>query len=127
MEHSLRGKTQRKTASRVMLAPLLQLFRQQMVCDTNGVGDNSQRRIDRACRYKTGSIDNIEIVEIMSLAMRVKHAGRGIVSHAASAVLVANALKRNTLLEICMQREGSSRMPGPLKYIDPTVFEAIER
>ena len=106
---------------------LLKPFRQQMVRDANGVGDDRQRRIDRTCRHKTRSIDDIEIVQIMSLAMRVEHAGRRIRPHAASAVLVADTLQRDTLLEIRVQRNRSRRMPGPLEYVDPAVFEAIER
>ena len=63
----------------------------------------------------------------MRLAMRVKHAGRGVGAHAAGAVLMANTLQRNTFLEVRVQRDGSRRMPRLLQYIDPPVFEAVER
>src|ERR1700691_2601265 len=82
---------------------LLKPFRQQVIRNANGVGNNSQRRIDRTCRNKAGSIHNIKIIQIMGLAMRVKHAGCGIGSHAASTVLMADTLQRDTLLEISVQ------------------------
>src|ERR1700677_52988 len=102
-------------------------FRQQMVRDANGVGNDRQRWINRTCRNEARSIHNIEIVEIMSLAMHVQHARRRISSHATSAVLMADTLQRDTLLEISVQRNRSRRMPGPLKYADPPVLEAIKR
>ena len=98
-----------------------------MIRNPNGVSDDRQRRIDRTCRYKAGSVDDIEIIQVMRLAMRVKHAVCGVGAHAAGSVLMANALQRDTFLEVRVQRDGSRRMPGPLKNIDPTVFEAIER
>ena len=90
-----------------------------MVSDANGVGNDRQRRIDRTRRDEAGSIHNIQIIQIMGLAMGVEHAGRGIGSHAASTVLMADTLQRDTLLEISVQRDRSRRMPGPLKYVDP--------
>src|ERR1700689_2175096 len=63
----------------------------------------------------------------MRFAKGVKHAGSRIRPHAASAVLVADPLKGDPLLEIRVQRHGSSRMPGLLEYVHPAIFEAIER
>ena len=98
-----------------------------MIRNSNGVGDDRQRWIDSTRRHKAGSVYDIKIVEIMSLTMWIEHAGRRISAHAASAVLVAYALERNTLLEIRMQRDRSRRVPGTFKYIDPAIFQAIER
>lgn len=51
----------------------------------------------------------------MRLAKGVEHAGSRIRPHTASAVLVAHPLKRDPLLEVRVQRHGSSRMPGALQ------------
>src|ERR1700722_6290323 len=98
-----------------------------MVRNANGIGDDGQRRIDRTRRHKAGSIYDIKIVQVMSLAMWIEHAGRRIDAHAASPVLMAYTLQRNPFLEIRMERDRSRRMACPPKYIDPAIFEAIER
>jgi hypothetical protein len=62
----------------------------------------------------------------MGLAVRVEDAGRGIVAHAASAVLVADAFKRDALLEVSVEWNGGACVAGLLEDVDPTVFEALE-
>ena len=71
-----------------------------MLCNSYGIGDNSQRGIDCAGRDETGCIDDIKVVEVMGFAVRVEDACRQIVAHAAGAVLVADTLKRDALLEV---------------------------
>src|ERR1700733_1806343 len=78
MEYRLQGwmclrlRNQRQVPSKIG-GPLLKSLCQQIVRNANGVGNNSQRRIDRTCRNKAGSIHNIKIIQIMGLAVRVKH------------------------------------------------------
>src|SRR5580698_7668460 len=98
-----------------------------MVCNANGIGNDGQRGIDSTRRHEAGSIHDVKIVQIMSLAMWVEDAGRRIDAHATGAVLMAYSLQRNPLLEIGVQRDGSRRMPGPLEYVDPAIFQAIKR
>lgn len=109
--------------SSVGLCPcLLEALCQKVVRDSYGIGDDGQRGIDRASRDEAGSIDNIEIVEIVCLAMRIKDAGGRIVTHAASAVLMPYALDRDAFLEIGVERNGSRCVAGLLQNIDPAVF-----
>ena len=81
-----------------------------MVRDSYGIGDDGQRGVDRARRDEAGGIDDIEVVEVVGFAMRVKDAGGRIVAHAAGAVLVPHTLKGDALLEVGVKRNGSRRV-----------------
>jgi len=62
----------------------------------------------------------------MSFAVRVEDTRCGIVTHAASAVLMADTFKRDALLEVSVEREGGACVAGFLEDVDPTVFQALE-
>jgi hypothetical protein len=62
----------------------------------------------------------------MGLAVQVENAASRIVTHAAGAVLVADAFKGYALLEVSMEWDGGARVAGLLENIDPTVFKALE-
>ena len=97
-----------------------------MIRNPYRVGNDSQRWIDSACRDEAGGVNDIKVVEVMRLAVWIKDAGCGIVAHAAGAVLVADTLKRDALLEVCVERERGACVAGLLENVDPTAFEAIK-
>ena len=61
-----------------------------MICDPQCVRDDGEAWIHGAGRDEAARIDDIEIVQFMGLAVRVKDTRRGIVAHATGAILVAN-------------------------------------
>ncbi len=63
----------------------------------------------------------------MGFAVYVQNTRVRIGAHAASAVLMANALDRYPLLEVCMQRDMCRGVAGLLQYVNPPVFQSIER
>src|ERR1700733_5343536 len=98
--------------------PLLE----QVVGNTNGVRDDRERRIYGTGGNEAGGIHHIKVVEIVRFAMRIQHAGCGIIAHTASAVLMPNALERNALFEIGMQRNMRSGVSCLLQNITPALF-----
>src|SRR5580658_4127644 len=97
-----------------------------MVRDSYGVGDDGQRGIHGASRYKTGGIDNIEIVQIVRFAARIEDARSRIRPHPASSILMAHTLYRNALFKISMKRHGSSSASSSFENIDPSNFKAFK-
>jgi hypothetical protein len=66
----------------------------------DGVGDDGERGVDGAGGDEAGGVDDVEVVEVMGLAVGVEDAGGGVVAHAAGAVLVADAFEGDALLEV---------------------------
>ena len=62
----------------------------------------------------------------MRFAVRIEDAGFRIRSHAAGAVLVADAFKGYALLEVSMERNGCAGVASLLENVDPAIFEALE-
>ena len=62
----------------------------------------------------------------MGFAVRVENAASRIVTHAAGAVLVADAFKGYALLEVSMERDGGASVACLLEDVYPTVFKALE-
>ena len=98
----------------------------QMIGNPDCVGDNGERGIHRASRDEAGSVDHIEIIEVMGFAVRVEHAGGGIGAHTAGAVLVADSFEGYALLEVSMERNGCARVTRPFEDINPAVFKPLE-
>jgi hypothetical protein len=44
---------------------------EQMVTDAQRLGDDGERRIDRAAGRKEGSVHNVEIVNVVSAAVEI--------------------------------------------------------
>ena len=59
-----------------------------MLGDSYGLGNDRQRRIDGARGYQARSVDDLEVVQIMSFAVGIENADARIVAHAARAVLM---------------------------------------
>jgi hypothetical protein len=75
-----------------------------MIGDPDCVGDDSKRGIYGACRDEAGGVDDIEVIDIMGLAMQVENAGSRIVADSAGAILVADAFQGYALFKVGMQR-----------------------
>jgi len=58
----------------------------------------------------------------MGLAARIKDANRGIVPHAASAVLVPDAFKGYALLEVSVERNGCAGVASLLENVYPAIL-----
>ena len=58
--------------------------------------------------------------------MRVENAGSWIVTHAAGAVLVADAFDGDALLEIGVEGNGGAGVAGLLEDVDPAILETVE-
>src|SRR5579863_7188265 len=97
-----------------------------MVRDTNGIGDDGQGWVDGACRDETGSVDNIKIVQVVGLTVRIENARQRVCPHSASPILVAYAFDRNAFFEIGVERNGRCGMAGSFENVDPPVFEPLE-
>jgi serine protease Do len=105
---------------------LFEAFAEQVVGDADGVGDDGQRRIHGTGRNKTGGIDNVEVIEVVRLAVCIEHARGGIITHAAGAILVADTFKRDALLEVGMQWNMRGGVARALQHIDPPILEPVE-
>src|SRR5690242_18703956 len=78
------------------------------VRDPQGVGDDGQRRIDRAYRGKEARIGDVQVVDLVSFAVQVEHRGPGVGAEARRARLVRGAADGNVLAEIqrAMEKDG---------------------
>ena len=73
----------RTPAGRLRAQPL-----EQVVADAQRVGHRGQRRVHRADAREEAGVDDVEVVELVRLAVDVEHRGRGIGAEAAGAGLV---------------------------------------
>lgn len=97
-----------------------------MIGNPDCVGYNGERGIHRTGRDEAGSINHIEVIEVMSLTVRVEDARGGIGTHTASAVLVADPFDGYALLEVSMERNGRARVTRLFEDIYPTVLKPLE-
>ena len=105
---------------------LPEAFGDQVIGDSDCVGDDGEGWIDGAGGDEAGGINNVEVIEVVGFAMGIEDAGCRVAAHAACAVLMADAFKGDALFEVGVERNGSGGVAGPLENVDPTVFEAIE-
>lgn len=102
------------------------MFGEQVGGDADRVGDDGEGWVDGTGGGEAGGVDDVEVVEIVGLAVGVEDAGVGVVAHATGAVLVADAFERDALLEVGMKRNRGVGVAGLLEDIDPASFEAVE-
>src|SRR5438067_4231261 len=88
---------------------------QQVITDSQRVGDDGKSRIHGATRTEEASIDNIKIVELMRFAVAIERACLWIISKTNRAVLVRNSGKRNALSKIQIPREQTFVALVPVK------------
>src|ERR1051326_3670273 len=70
-----------------------------MIADTQGVGHDRQRRIHRAARREEAAVDDVEVVDLVRLAVDVERRRLRVASEANRAVLVRHARQGNALAE----------------------------
>lgn len=71
-----------------------------MVPNPQGIGDDGQGGVDCRAGDEEPSVDDIQIVEVVGLAVEVEHRGLGICSKAHGAILVADAADGDLFPEI---------------------------
>jgi hypothetical protein len=71
-----------------------------VIAHPDRIGHRRQRRIHRANAGKETGVDDIEIVELMGLAVRVEHGGFRIVPEPACARLVRDSRDPDVVLHI---------------------------
>src|SRR5215469_14438662 len=63
-------------------------FSFEVIGDTQRVGDDGQRWINRAGRHHETAIGHIHVVEVMRLAVHIQHARPGVMTESHSATLM---------------------------------------
>src|SRR5947207_3865906 len=64
---------------------------QQVIAHADGVGDGGERRIDRADADEKARIDDVEVVELVRLAVDVENRGLGSAAEPAGAGMMCTA------------------------------------
>src|SRR2546428_7539349 len=77
----------------------------QLVYDAQRVGHDRERGIHSSRRGEEARVDDVEIVQIVSLAIAVERGGARIVAEADGSVLVRDARERDALADVEAARE----------------------
>src|SRR5438132_10885022 len=77
----------------------------QVVADAERVGHDGQRRVHRGARRKEATVDHVEIVHLVSLAVGVERRGPRVVAEPDRPVLVRDAGERDPLAQEKITRE----------------------
>ena len=72
---------------------------EQVVADAQGVRHRGERRVHRARRGEEARVDDVEVVEVVRLAVGVERRARRVVAEADRAALVGYAGQRDALVE----------------------------
>src|SRR5512134_2947905 len=78
---------------------------EQMLADSQGVGDDRQRGIHRRTRYEKARIDDVEIVQVVGLTVDVQHRSLRVVAEPHRAALVRRPRNRDLFAKIEMRRQ----------------------
>src|SRR5262245_43151917 len=70
-----------------------------MVSHPKGIGHDGQRRVDGAARWEEAGIDNVEVINVMGLAVGIEGGALGVAAKTNRPVLVRHSGKRNTLTD----------------------------
>ena len=88
----------------ISLFPSLPHPLQKMVPNAKRIGHDRERGIHRAARREEAGIDDIEIVQLMRLAIEVEHRGPRVMAKARGAVLMRDPGQRNAAGNVGLQR-----------------------
>ena len=72
---------------------------EEVVADAHGVGDRGKRRIDRADAREEARVDDVQVVQVVRLAVRVEHRRLRVIAEADGAAVVGYAGDRDLLVE----------------------------
>src|SRR6516225_835332 len=78
---------------------------EEVFADPQGVGHDSQGRVHRATGYKETAIYDVEVVQVVCLAIHVERAGLRISPEPDGADLVGHARQRDALTDEQVPRE----------------------
>ena len=95
-----------------------------MITDTHGVGHDGQRRIHRAARREEAAVDDIEIVEVVRLAVHIECRVPRIAAEAGRPALMGRAADRDILAEIERARQDTGLSVHRLQYLFELLGEA---
>ena len=76
-----------------------------MVADAQGVGHRRERRVHRADAAEKAGVDDVQVVELVGLAVRVEDRRLRIVAEAAGARLVGDAAEVDLVLHVQIARD----------------------
>ena len=97
-----------------------------MVGYADGVGDDGEGWVYGAGGGEEAGVDDVEVVELVGLAVDVEDRRGGVVAEAEGAVLMADAFERDALFEVGVERDGGVGVASLLEDIDPAVLQALE-
>ena len=96
-----------------------------MIADAQSVGNDRQRGVYRSAGDKEGTVNDVEVVDIVGAAVQVQNRGLRIRAKAAGAVLVADTLEGDALREVELVREDMGTV-NLLEHLGPSVHEPLE-
>src|SRR5271170_3506614 len=97
-----------------------------MVGDADGVGDDGQAWIDGATAGEETGVDDVEVVEVVGLAVDVEDRLGGVSAEAEGAVLVADSVEGDAFFEVGVEWDMTVGMAGLLEDVDPAGLQALE-
>src|SRR5215468_7198307 len=86
-----------------------------MIADTQRIRHDGKSGIHRSARWEEAAVDDVEIVDVMRLAIRVERRCCGVAAEPDGAVLVRDAGQRNALTNVEIAREESLVAVAPMK------------
>src|SRR5947207_7420256 len=93
---------------------LCQSIRQKVLGNADGIGDDGERWVDRAAAGKEAGVDNVKVVEVVSLAVNIEDGLFRVCAETAGAVLMADAFEGDALLEVGVEGDGAFGVTGLL-------------
>src|SRR5262249_23407453 len=93
------------TSGRLLSQPL-----QQVVAHTDRIGDRGKRWIDRADADEKARVDDVQVVQLVCLAVYVQYRGLWVAAEAAGARLMRAARYRNVDLHVDVARDETVRV-----------------
>src|SRR6185437_13623810 len=97
------------------------------VGDAKRVGDDGQGRVHRADGRKKARIRQIEVVELVRLAVEIEHGGLGVGSETRGAGLMGGAAERDILSQIERALEEDGVVAGFVQNLFQLALEARKR
>jgi hypothetical protein len=97
----------------------------QVIGNSNRIGDDRKRRIHRTARREEGAVDDIEIVEIVSATIEVENGLLRIFSKPACAILMTDTFDVDVFFEVGVPGEDRIGVTGSFQHVDPAVLSRL--
>src|SRR6185437_9422459 len=92
--------------------------------DPQGVGNDGQRRVDGTDRGKEARISDIEVIQLVRLAVEVQHGGGGIGAEARRSSLMRRAAHGNVFAEVERAMEKDSVVTSAVQNVLELALQA---